>query len=50
MKKLFLFPSFDIPLKEKQILNNFLEILEDSGVGKIIENIEKMHKKLHKKY
>lgn len=41
MERLFLFPSFDIPLKEKEKLDSFLKILELSGVGKIIEEATK---------
>lgn len=37
-EKLFLFPSFDIPKKEKEKLDTFLLILEDSGISKIIED------------
>lgn len=37
-EKLFLFPSFDIPKKEKDKLDTFLLILEDSGISKIIED------------
>ena len=41
IERLFLFPSFDIPLKEKEKLGSFLKILELSGVGKIIEEATK---------
>ena len=37
-EKLFLFPSFDIPKKEKDKLDTFLQILEDSGISKIIKD------------
>ena len=36
--KIFLFPSFDLPEKEKTKLNIFLSILEDSQVGPLIHN------------
>ena len=35
--KSFLLPSFDIPLEERGKLDAFLQILEMSGVGKIIQ-------------
>ena len=35
----YLFFCSDIPFEEKQKLDNYLQILEDSGVGKIIEGI-----------
>ena len=38
MKKVFLFPSFDISEKERLKLDTFLLILEESGVGSIIRN------------
>ena len=41
MERLFLFPSFDIPLKEKEKLGSFLKKLELSGVEKIIEETTK---------
>ena len=41
IEKVFLFPSFDIPLKEKEKMETFLKILELSGVGKIIEEATK---------
>ena len=37
IEKTFLFPSFDISFEERQKLNAFLEILENSGIGPIIE-------------
>lgn len=37
-EKIFLFPSFDLPEKEKTKLNIFLSILEDSQVGPLIHN------------
>lgn len=37
---MFLIPSFDIPLKERQKLDTFLEILEESGVAKYINDDE----------
>ena len=39
MEKSFLFPSFDIPLEEKQKLDIFLQILEISNVGEIIREV-----------
>ena len=33
IEKTFLFPSFDISFEERQKLNAFLEILENSGIG-----------------
>lgn len=33
----FLFPPFDVPLEERRKLDASLEILEDSGIGPIIE-------------
>ena len=41
MEKVFLFPSFDIPLKEKEKTDTFLKILELSGAGKLIEEVTK---------
>jgi len=41
MEKIFLFPSFDIPLKEREKINTFLQILELSGVGEIIKKATK---------
>ena len=41
IEKVFLFPSFDIPLKEKEKMETFLKILELSGVGKIIQEATK---------
>lgn len=35
----YLFLCSDIPLEEKQKLDAYLQFLEDSGVGKIIEEI-----------
>ncbi len=35
--KTFLLPPFDVPLEERRKLDAFLEILEDSGIGPIIE-------------
>ena len=32
-----MFPPFDVPLEERRKLDAFLEILEDSGIGPIIE-------------
>lgn len=40
ISKSFLIPSFDIPLKERQKLDAFLQILEDSGVAKYINDDE----------
>ncbi len=40
IQKTFLLPSFDIPLKERQKLDTFLQILEDSGVEKFINDEE----------
>lgn len=40
-EKLFLFPSFDISLEEKKKIDVFLQILEQSGVGEIIEKATK---------
>lgn len=40
ISKTFLLPSFDIPLKERRKLDVFLQILEDSGVAKFINNEE----------
>ena len=37
----FLFPSFDIPLKEKEKTDTFLKILELSSAGKLIEEVTK---------
>lgn len=39
--KTFLLPSFDISLEERRKLDAFLEILEDSGIGPIIERCAK---------
>lgn len=39
--KTFLLPSFNIFLEERQKLDAFLEILEDSGIGPIIEKCTK---------
>ena len=41
IEKMFLLPSFDIPFEEKQKLDVFLEILENSGIGPIIEKCTK---------
>lgn len=41
IEKTFLLPSFDIPFEEKQKLDVFLEILENSGIGPIIEKCTK---------
>ena len=41
IEKTFLFPSFDISFEERQKLNAFLEILENSGIGPIIEECTK---------
>lgn len=35
--KTFLLPPFDVPSEERRKLDAFLEILEDSGIGPIIE-------------
>ena len=40
-KQTYLFLSSDLPPEEKELLNQYLEILEESGVGKIIESIIK---------
>ena len=34
----YLFLCSDIPFEEKQKLDDYLQLLEESGVGKIIEN------------
>ena len=34
--KIFLLPSFDLEVKEQQKINQFLQFLEDSGVGAVI--------------
>ena len=39
--KIFLFPSYDLSVEEKNIFDIYLSILEDSGVGAIIENATK---------
>jgi len=39
--KMFLLPPFDVPFEERQKLDAFLEILEDSGIGPIIERCTK---------
>lgn len=36
-RKLFLTPSFDLDVKETQLFERFLQYLEDSGVGAVIE-------------
>ena len=41
ISKTFLLPSFDLPLKERQKLDAFLEILEESGVAKYIHDEDK---------
>ena len=41
IEKTFLLPSFNISLEERQKLDAFLEILEDSGIGPIIERCTK---------
>lgn len=41
MEKSFLFPSFGIPMEEKQKLDIFLQILEISGVEEIIKEVTK---------
>ena len=41
IEKTFLFPSFDISFEERQKLNAFLEILENSGIGPMIEECTK---------
>ena len=33
----YLFLCSDIPFEERQKLDNYLQLLEDSGIGKIIE-------------
>ena len=35
--KIFLVPSFDIEAKERERIERFLALLDNSGVGKIIE-------------
>ncbi len=40
ISKSFLVPSFDMPLKEHQKLDAFLEVLEESGVAQYIHNEE----------
>ena len=37
-KQTYLFLSSDLPPEEKSLLDQYLEILEDSSVGKIIES------------
>ena len=50
-KKLYLFLSVDLPPEEKELLNQYLEILEESGIGKIIESkIKKDTKRGRKPY
>ena len=41
IEKIFLFPSYDLSIEEKNIFHIYLSILEDSGVGAIIENATK---------
>ena len=41
IEKIFLFPSYDLSVEEKNIFHIYLSILEDSGVGTIIENATK---------
>ena len=41
IEKIFLFPSYDLSVEEKNIFDIYLSILEDSGVGTIIENATK---------
>lgn len=47
--KTFLLPSFNIFLEERQKLDAFLEILEDSGIGPIIERCTKKNYRAGKK-
>lgn len=47
--KTFLLPSFDIPFEEKQKLDAFLEILEHSGIGPIIEECTKKSRRVGRK-
>jgi hypothetical protein len=39
----YLFLCSDIPFEEKQKLDDYLQLLEDSGVGKIIEQAMGKH-------
>lgn len=39
----YLFLCSDIPFEERQKLDNYLQLLEDSGVGKIIEELLEKH-------
>lgn len=47
--KTFLLPSFNISLEERQKLDAFLEILEDSGIGPIIERCTKKNYRARRK-
>ena len=35
--KTFLLPSFDLEVKEQKAVERFLALLDDSGVGKVID-------------
>ena len=36
-ERIFLVPSFDLEVKEKEKMTKFLTLLDNSGVGKVIE-------------
>lgn len=41
MRKSFLLPSFDLEVKEQEKIERFLQLLDDSGVGKVISTYVK---------
>ena len=46
-ERIFLVPSFDLEVKEKEKMTKFLTLLDNSGVGKVIEKyIKTTHQKV----